>query len=39
MKLFGKMKIFEKIKNKTSICFRKTGLTEKENMVKLNHRK
>ena len=28
MRLFGKMKIFEKIENTTSICFRKTGLTK-----------
>ena len=32
MNLFGTIKIFEKIENKTSICFRKTGITEKENM-------
>ena len=38
IKLFGKMKIFEKIENKTSISFRKSGLTERENMVTLNHR-
>ena len=38
MKLFKKMKIFEKIENKTSIYYiRKTGLTERENMVMLNH--
>ena len=36
MKLFGRIKIFEKIENKTSISFRKTGLTERENMVTLN---
>ena len=39
MKLFGKMKIFEKIENKTSIIFRETGFTERENMVTLNHGK
>ena len=39
MKLFGKMKIFEKIENKTSICCRKTGLTERENRVTLNNGK
>ena len=39
MKLFRKIKIFKKIENKTSICFRKTGLTERENMVTLNHGK
>ena len=39
MKLFVKMEIFEKIENKTSICFRKTGLTESEDMVTVNHGK
>ena len=39
MKLFGKMQIFEKIENKTSIGFRKTGLTVRQNIVTLNHGK
>ena len=39
MKLFGKMKIFEKIGNETSVCFRKTGHKELENMVTVNHGK
>ena len=37
MKLLGKMKIFEKIEHKSSICIRKTGHKERENMVTLNH--
>ena len=32
MKLFGKMKIFDKTENDTSVCFRKTGHSERENM-------
>ena len=39
MKLFEKMKIFEKIENQTSNCFSRTGLTERENIVTLNHGK
>ena len=38
MKLFGKMEIFKKIENKTSICFRKTGLTEGEGMVTMENK-
>ena len=33
MKLFGKMKIFEKIENESSVCYRRTGHKERENMV------
>ena len=39
MKLFGKMQIFEKIENKTSVCFCKTGHNEIENMVTVYHGK
>ena len=39
MKLFRKMKIFEKNKNETSVCFRQTVHKEKENMVTVNNGK
>ena len=35
MKLFEKMKIFEKIENQTSNCFSRTGLTGREKIVTL----
>ena len=34
-----KNEIVWKNENKTTICFRKTGLTEREDMVTLNHGK
>ena len=39
MKLFGKMKILEKVENKNSVCFRKNGHKETENMATVNHGK
>ena len=39
MKLFGKMKIVEKIENETSVCFLKIGYNEEENTVTVNHGK
>ena len=39
MKLFGIMEIFEKIENETSVCFRKTGHNERENMATVNYGK
>ena len=37
MKLFGKMKIFEKNKHETSVCFLKLVHNERENMALVNH--
>ena len=39
MKLFGKMKILEKVENENSVCFRKTGHKETKNMATVNHGK